>query len=60
MILHVVRHPPTDVGTAVCYGRSDVAPTGVEAALARLKPILPPEAPVFSSPLTRCLSLIHI
>ncbi len=54
MILHLVRHPPPDVGTGLCYGRSDVAPTGVEAALARLKPLLPPEAPVFSSPLTRC------
>ncbi|MGE5386146.1 MAG: alpha-ribazole phosphatase family protein, partial [Betaproteobacteria bacterium] len=57
MILHLVRHPPPEVGTGICYGRSDVAPTLVEAAATRLKSILPGDAPVFSSPLTRCRSL---
>lgn len=57
MILHLVRHPPPDVGPGVCYGRSDVMARDVDLAAARLRAILPSAVPVFSSPLSRCRSL---
>lgn len=57
MILHLVRHPPPDVAAGVCYGRSDLAATGVETAVARLRPLLPAGLPFYSSPLARCRAL---
>lgn len=39
----------------VCYGHSDVGiAEDADAVAARLKPLLPPAAPLFASPLTRC------
>lgn len=57
MILHLVRHPKPVVAPHTCYGRLDVPAEGVEAAAARLRALLPPGLPVWSSPLARCLRL---
>lgn len=57
MILHLVRHPKPVVAPQTCYGRLDVPAQGVEAAAERLRALLPPGLPVWSSPLARCLRL---
>lgn len=55
MRLYLVRHPRPDVAPGVCYGRSDLdLAESVTACVARLEPLLPVGAPVFSSPLRRC------
>ena len=53
-----MRHPRPQVADGICYGRSDL-PLAEEAATcaARLRPLLPEGAPVFSSPLARCRHL---
>lgn len=57
MILHLVRHPKPVVPADTCYGRLDVPASGVEAAAARLRPLLPAGLPVWTSPLARCRQL---
>lgn len=57
MILHLVRHPKPLVAPQTCYGRLDVPVEGVEAAAERLRALLPPGLPVWSSPLARCRRL---
>lgn len=57
MILHLVRHPPPMVAPQTCYGRLDVPAAGVETAAERLRALLPPGLPVWSSPLARCRRL---
>ena len=57
MILHLVRHPKPVVPPGTCYGRLDVAAEGVAAAAERLRSLLPPGLPVWSSPLRRCRDL---
>lgn len=59
MRLYLIRHPQPLVAPQTCYGRSDL---GVDAAeLARvadaLRGQLPPDAPLYSSPLQRCALL---
>jgi alpha-ribazole phosphatase len=59
MRLYLVRHLQPDVPGGVCYGRSDLT---VDAqlhadALPGLRGRIPPDAPLFSSPLLRCASL---
>ena len=58
MRIYLVRHPRPAVAEGVCYGRTDVdlaEDAGVVAQ--RLRPHLPVDAPVFSSPLRRCRQL---
>lgn len=60
MRLHLVRHPQPDLPAGLCYGRADVAST--EAELLRVcaslsLAALPPDGPVYSSPLDRAASL---
>lgn len=58
MQLWLIRHPPPQVATGVCYGRTDLAlADDVAAAAARIQPQLPPHAPLFTSPLQRCRQL---
>ncbi|WP_374512009.1 alpha-ribazole phosphatase family protein [Niveibacterium sp.] len=54
MDLHLIRHPAVAVAPGTCYGASDVplaAP--VNDAAAHLRPLLPPDAALFASPLSR-------
>ncbi len=58
MQLYLIRHPTPQVATGICYGRTDLAlAEDVAAAAARIAPQLPPQAPVFTSPLQRCRQL---
>jgi alpha-ribazole phosphatase len=56
--LYLIRHPTPQVATGICYGRPDRAlAEDASAAAARIRPQLPPQAPVFTSPLQRCRQL---
>ncbi len=58
MKLFLVRHPKPDVAEGTCYGRTDLGLAEDPAACAgRLRGLLPDAAPVWSSPLSRCLRL---
>jgi alpha-ribazole phosphatase len=59
MRLHLVRHLPPLVDAGVCYGRTDLAtdPATQLHAVPALRAALPPDAPVYSSPLQRCATL---
>lgn len=56
-MLILVRHPKPLVAPGVCYGSTDlaVAPEQLEQTLAALQ--LPPDLPLYSSPLQRCAML---
>jgi len=54
----LIRHPKPDIDAGICYGRSDLAlaeDAGQRAAA--LRALLPADAPLWSSPLRRCLEL---
>ena len=59
-ILCLIRHPPVAVPSGVCYGASDVPlaadPRPVATAL---RPRLPADFRLVSSPASRCLDLAH-
>ncbi|MGH8854516.1 MAG: histidine phosphatase family protein [Telluria sp.] len=60
MRLVLVRHPQPDIEPGMCYGRSDVAASGMATAkvLATLRAAgLPGTLPVYASPLARCATL---
>ena len=59
MRLHLVRHLAPLVDAGVCYGRTDLAtdPAAQFEALASLRAALPMTAPIYTSPLQRCLHL---
>ncbi len=58
MPLYLIRHPQPDIDAGICYGRSDLGIVGDAAACAaKLAPLLPPAAPLYVSPLRRCLAL---
>ncbi len=60
MQLYLIRHPTPQVATGICYGRTDLAlAEDASAAAARIRPQLPPQAPVFTSPLQRCRQLAN-
>jgi alpha-ribazole phosphatase len=54
----LIRHPKPDIDAGICYGRSDLglAEDAAERAEA-LRDLLPPGAPLYTSPLRRCLEL---
>jgi alpha-ribazole phosphatase len=54
----LIRHPKPAIAEGICYGRSDIglAEDAAERAAA-LRPLLPSNAPLWSSPLRRCLEL---
>lgn len=54
MELYLIRHPRPAVAPGVCYGQTDLglAESAVEVA-ARLRPLLPTQFALFSSPLAR-------
>jgi alpha-ribazole phosphatase len=55
MRLYLIRHPQPEVATGICYGSTDLPVSEQEShrALAAL-PALPPDAPLYASPLRRC------
>jgi alpha-ribazole phosphatase len=54
----LIRHPKPDIDTGICYGRSDLGLAEDPVARAKaLCPLLPVDAPLWSSPLRRCLAL---
>jgi alpha-ribazole phosphatase len=56
--LYLIRHPQAAVEAGVCYGRSDLGLVDDPVASAvALRPLLPADAPLYSSPLRRCLEL---
>lgn len=58
MQLFLIRHPTPDVAPGICYGRTDLAlAADVSAAAARIRPQVPADLPVYSSPLRRCREL---
>ena len=59
MRLFLLRHLPPLVAPGVCYGRTDLAtdPAAQIMALPSLRAALPPNAPIYSSPLQRCAVL---
>jgi alpha-ribazole phosphatase len=57
MILHLIRHPKPAIAPGICYGHLDI-PARIEMPdLTRLRAELPPDLPVWSSPLQRCRQL---
>ena len=61
MRLFLIRHPPPAVAPGTCYGRTDLPLAGNPAAYASaLAPLLPADAPLFSSPLARCRQLAEL
>jgi alpha-ribazole phosphatase len=54
----LIRHPKPAVAAGVCYGRSDLGlADDPVACAATLRALLPAGAPLWSSPLRRCLEL---
>ncbi len=57
MILHLIRHPKPVVEPGICYGRLDIEAENVAGVAKLLRAELPPDLPVWSSPLRRCRAL---
>ena len=59
MELWLIRHPRPQVEPGICYGRLDLAVAEAEmsAAVERLRPLLPAEARLRTSPALRCRDL---
>lgn len=58
MRLYLIRHPQPAVAPGICYGSTDLALAADPAAqAARLRDLLPGDAPLYSSPLTRARRL---
>lgn len=58
MRLYLIRHPQPEVPAGCCYGRSDLPLRDSPLPLAEsLAALLPPEVPLFTSPLRRCREL---
>jgi alpha-ribazole phosphatase len=56
--LYLIRHPPPAVAPGICYGATDL-PLADDPAIhaAALRPLLPMDVPLYSSPLERCRRL---
>lgn len=60
MILHLIRHPKPVIEAGVCYGRLDISAENANAVAAELLAELPPNLPVWTSPLIRCRALAEL
>lgn len=60
MILHLIRHTEPLIEPGICYGRLDILAKNVNTAAERLRAELPPDLPVWSSPLRRCRELAEL
>lgn len=58
----LIRHPKPDIAPGICYGSSDVEPktAALQTAFLWLDGLLPKDAQIFSSPLTRCARLASL
>ena len=59
MQLYLIRHPQPSVSSSICYGQTDIglAPESLrelDALASKLRQQLPPQVPVYCSPLLRC------
>ncbi|SFV17601.1 histidine phosphatase family protein [Pseudoduganella namucuonensis] len=63
MRLILVRHPQPVVAPGICYGATDLpaAPDDIDRVHTALlaSASIPPDAPIYSSPLRRCAALAH-
>lgn len=57
MILHLIRHPKPLIEPGICYGQLDIPAENPEPLVAGLCQQLPPDIPVWTSPLLRCRTL---
>lgn len=58
MRVWLIRHPPPAVAPGICYGATDLPLAGDPAPhAAALRPLLPRDVPLYSSPLARCRRL---
>lgn len=59
MLLYLIRHPQPAIAPNLCYGGTDVsvAEEHAESAARALAEALPKQAPIYSSPLSRCAGL---
>ena len=53
----LIRHPKPVIDAGICYGRLDVEPHAPQAVADRIKPQLPANVPLYSSPLRRARQL---
>jgi alpha-ribazole phosphatase len=61
MRLWLIRHPPPAVPPGTCYGATDLPLADDPARYAAvLRLLLPDDAPLYSSPLTRCRQLAEL
>ena len=57
MQVFLIRHPRPVIDAGICYGRLDVDAHAPQAIADQIKPLLPADVPVFSSPLRRARQL---
>ena len=57
MRLHLIRHPKPLIDVGICYGRHDCPAEDTQSAAETLLAELPPDLPVWTSPLLRCRAL---
>lgn len=57
MRLFLIRHPKPEIDQGICYGRYDCPCIDPSSVAVALSPLLPKDAPVWSSPLLRCCQL---
>lgn len=60
MRLYLVRHARVDITDGLCYGSSDVPAADDCRLREQLLTVLPRHAPLFSSPLKRCVGLAEM
>lgn len=61
MRIYLIRHPLPDVAPDTCYGRTDLGlAEDPERHATSLRALLPPDVPIYSSPLTRCRRLAEL
>jgi alpha-ribazole phosphatase len=56
--LYLIRHPQPAIAAGICYGQSDIGSTeDLDERARALRPLLPDDAPLYTSPLRRCFDL---
>ena len=57
MQVFLIRHPRPQIDDGICYGQLDIDAEDTRLVAARLKPLLPKDVPIISSPLRRARQL---